>query len=102
MWVANIAGCLNEPLNDVHFVINRKLYCHPRLVFQFSLGHRNFVLVLQIKIDEMIAMNAVYRENAQDCEIRDQNKNIKGGDSIKIVQMVNRRKLVKMSFFRGK
>src|SRR2546421_547 len=51
--IPHIAGRLDQPFYNIHFVVNRKLYRHPGLHFQLRRRLRNLVLVFQVEVDEM-------------------------------------------------
>src|SRR5438552_3155310 len=98
--ISNVARGFDQPFHDIHFVVDRKLYRHARLRFEFRSGLRDLVFVFQVEINEMVSVNTIDGENRQDREIRNQNKNIEGGKLVELVPTIERMKLIKMCLLR--
>ena len=98
--ISNVARGFDQPFHDIHFVVDRKLYRHARLRFEFRPWLRDLVFVFQVEINEMVSVDAIDRENREDREIRNQNKNIESRQAVERVPVIDGRKLVKMCLLR--
>src|SRR5438132_11629486 len=63
--ITDVACRFHEPLDDIHLVVDRQLNRDARFVFQFPLGLGDLVLVFQIQINKVIAMDSINGEDAQ-------------------------------------
>ena len=88
--ITNLAYSINEPLHHIHLVVNRKLYRHTRLNGQPGSRLSHLVFVSQIQVHEVVTMNTVDREDAQNRQVRDQDENIKGVQLVEPIPMMAR------------
>src|SRR2546425_360708 len=86
--ISNVACRFDEPLHHVELVVNRKLNGDSRLHIENALRFRDLVLVLQVQVDQMVAMNAVSSQYYQDRQIRNEDENIEGGEFCRLRQPV--------------
>ena len=74
--ISDAASGFDQPLDNVQFVVDRQLHGDPRLYLQNGLRLCNLVFMLQVQVNEVIAMNSVDGKNDQDGEIRNQNEDV--------------------------
>src|SRR5688572_3149364 len=74
LGIVHLADCRDQAVRDVHFVEDGELDCDWRQYARLGQWLRRPTLVFHVKINEVIAMPAVNRQNAEDKEVRDQNQ----------------------------
>ena len=75
--IIHFADRIDQPIRHVHFVVNRKLDRDRRTLaerWRRDAAPRGLVAVFHVKINEIVPMPAVDREDAQDEKIQDENK----------------------------
>ena len=91
--IVEAANGLNQPVGDVHLVVNRKLNRdHRQRVERLRFGWLGF-LMPHVKIHEVGPMPAVHGQNAQDEEIADEDDCVRGSHAVSKVERENVRRL---------
>ena len=83
----------DEPLDDVQFVVDRQLHRDARLNLENRLRLCNFVFVLQVQVDEVVAMNSVNGKNDKNAQIGNQNEDVERSEVLcgQTIPMIDRR-----------
>ena len=67
--IVQLAHGIDQPVRDVHLVVDRQLYRDTWQAFKRRVRHRMVILVLHVQVDEVVPVPPVYCENHQDEEI---------------------------------
>ena len=73
---------VDQPIGDVHLVVDRKLDCDDRQRVERRRLDWLGILMPHVKIHKVVAVPAVHRQNAQDKEVTDEDECVRGSHSV--------------------
>ena len=83
-WILDLTGGFDQPLHNVKLVVDGQLHRNSRLNLEnrFRLG--NFVFMLQVQVDKVVAMNSVSGKNDKDAQVGNENDDVKRGEVLRL------------------